>query len=125
MITNRKRAALAFLGGAGLGLLGGCAAQSPGTYYQPVPLSSAAATRAYLEQQERVWNAQHGLMPRQFPVQFDDPPVTQAAPRPRRFTPAADGPVISENPPAPIRPPAPKAPADPDCVGWWQICHFL
>ena len=43
MIANRKLAGLAFIGGAALALLGGCAAQSPATYYQPVPLSSSAA----------------------------------------------------------------------------------
>jgi hypothetical protein len=62
----------------------------------------------------------------------DDAPVTQAEPRRgqrhKNYSPPSgndDGPVISNNPPAPA--PVPKTPADPDCPpgSWWDICHIL
>ena len=126
MIGTSKLAGIAFLGGAALALLSGCAAeQSPSSYYyqppaayQPVPMGSAevmARYRAYLEQQ----NA------RQFLYQPDTTP--QAAPRRGRRqynSPDDDGPVISQNPLAPV----PKeTPVDRDCPpgSWWDICHWL
>jgi hypothetical protein len=135
MIANRKLAALAFVGGAALALLGGCAAQSPATYYQPVPpryVDPAAvsdAWRAYIEQQDAARNAVENAVARQ--LQPDDGPVVQAPPRRGRghqYSPPSsddDGPVISQNPPSPA--PVPKSPSDPDCPpgSWWDICRWL
>jgi hypothetical protein len=111
MIASRtKWAGIAFAGGAALAVLSGCA-QVPATYQPPAYFnSSAAAMRAYLEQQQRAENF------------FQPVP----APRPRRFAPANDGPVISQSPPVRSAP-VPQAPADRDCPpgSWWDLCHFL
>jgi hypothetical protein len=124
MIAKGKAAALVVAGGA---LLGGCAAQPPSTYYQPVPSGyfDPAVVSGNLEQQWRASLEQQNLA-RQY--QADNPPVTEVAP-PRRHAGRPhddDGPVISGNPSAPTPAPAPQAPSDdPDCVGFWRICHFL
>lgn len=113
-------AALVVAGGA---LLGGCA-QSPAyapAYYQPVPGSyvdlaaSAAAMRAYMEQQN-AWAWRY---------QPDDAPLAQAAP----LHPAAannGGAMLSAAlPPIAPKPPAAAPAASSDCAGWWRLCHFL
>lgn len=112
MIGNRKLAGLAFIGGAALAVLSGCAPVGPS--YQPPAYfnSSAAAMRAYLEQQQR---AETYFQPA-------PAPVVQAKPRHFKTHPAPldDGPVISEKP-------VPKAPADADCPpgAAWDLCHWL
>jgi hypothetical protein len=136
MIASRKLAGIAFLGGAALALLSGCAAeQSPSSYYyqppaayQPVPMGSAevmARYRAYLEQQQRAYSEQENA--RAWLYQPENAPVTQAAPRRgrRHYSPDDDdGPVISDNPPRSPEP-VPQAPDDADCVGWWRLCRIL
>lgn len=143
----RKSAGIAFLGGAALALLSGCV-EVPATY-QPVPVllppPSGVGMRAYLEQRRAYIIEQQNAF-RQFRVEPDNRPVTQAPPLavepdiapvteappppPKRVprTPVDDR-VISENSPATPAPvpkaPVAKAPADADCVGWWRICHFL
>jgi hypothetical protein len=139
MIASRKAAGIAFLGGAALALLSGCAeAPATATYYQPVPagyVDPAAVTdrwRAYIQQQTarqayidqlNAWAAQQ----QQSYIDQLNAWREQQQSQARRFkvhrAPDDDGPVISDNPPAST--PVPKAPADPDCVGWWRICHFL
>jgi hypothetical protein len=137
MIARRNAAALAFIGGAALALLGGCAAQSPATYYEPVPpryVDPAAVSdrwRAYFEQQNAARNAVQNAVARQ--LQPDDGPVVQAPPRRGRrheYSPPSsddDGPVISDNPPARTPAPVPQAPVDADCPpgSWWDICRWL
>jgi hypothetical protein len=112
MIASRTKWAgiVAFAGGAALAVLSGCAA-GPATYQPPAYFnSSAAAMRAYLEQQQRAET------------------YFQPVPAPRRFrthpAPLDDGPVISQSPPVRSAP-VPQAPAGPECVGMWRICHFL
>src|SRR6266478_7542284 len=104
MIANRKLAAAAFVGGATLALLGGCA-QSPPPYSGAMPLSlPAAAMRGY-------------------PVYSYAPPPAYAPPAqpPQSRTHAPSSPARAAIPePAPAPQPAkPAAPRDADCVGWW------
>jgi hypothetical protein len=116
---HRKMAALAFVGGAALALLGGCA-QAPATY-RTMPLeSSAAAMRAYLnaealaaQQYERNF---HATPPQYVPLA---PPPQSRTPAPSHATQAA----IPETPPQ--QPAKSAAPRDPDCVGYWRLCWFL
>jgi hypothetical protein len=127
MIASRTLAAVAFAGGATLALLAGCA-QAPSTYSQPESslyyepgLAAAQMRRDYLDQLN-AWRRQQ----QQFEVEPDSAPVPQAPSRPKRFrvhrAPADDdGPVISDNPPAPV----PQTSNRPECSGWWRICHFL
>lgn len=142
MFLPCKTAGIAFLGGAALALLSGCA-QTPVSYRQPVTPDSAAM-RAYLNAEaaaQRSAEARAAAQQyQQYQRNFDaappqDTPVVQAPRRTVHRAPAEDSPVISENslpvspapvPPAPVpKAPVPKAPADPGCVGWWRICHFL
>jgi hypothetical protein len=124
---NRKRARIAFVGGASLALLAGCAEAPvsqpvPSTYDTADALAAVEREAAYIE-----------AFRRQFPVEPDDAPAVQAPRRKRstlRRAPVDDSPVVSENPPAKPAPvaketPVAKAPADPSCVGWWRVCHFL
>jgi hypothetical protein len=141
MFLPCKTARIAFLGGAALALLSGCA-QTPVSYRQPVT-SGSAAMRAYLNAEAaaqqsaeaRAAAQQYEQYQRNFDAAPPQAPVVQA-PRHVHRAPAEDSPVISENsslpispapvPPAPVpKAPVPKAPADPGCVGWWRICHFL
>ena len=122
MIANRKLAALAFAGGASLALLGGCSAYAPPPTYVSAYPASAYSYPAAPAVPEWFWHQGPGNQP-------DIAPVPQTAPRRGRryYSPRNDddGPVISDNPPAPTPAPVPQAPNDPDCVGWWRICHFL
>jgi hypothetical protein len=137
MIAKLKAAALVVAGGA---LLGGCA-QTPGIYsqpgYQPAPSGyfdaawAAQQEQARREQEQRAYieqlNAWAAQQQQTYIEQLDAWRRQQLQRRSRQpYSPPSsddDGPVISENPPA--QTPAPQAPADPDCVGWWRICHFL
>ena len=139
MIRPCKAGGIAFLGGAALALLSGCV-EVPATYSQPVT-SGSAAMREYLNAealaavQQREWAYVEALR-EQSPVDTDEPDAAPVVPQHRRHRAgrADDGPVISENPPvttpAPVAPPpvvvhVKPAPADPSCVGWWRVCHFL
>jgi hypothetical protein len=144
MIASRKKAAVAFAGGATLALLAGCA-QMPATY-QALPMDDAAW--AAQQQRNAAWDAQQqrAYAPpmdsaevmaryrayleqqnaRRYQYQPDDAPVTQAAPQRgrRHYNPRNDdGPVIAE--PAPTPAPVPQTSNRPECVGWWRLCHFL
>jgi hypothetical protein len=112
MIARRKKwAGIAVAGGASLALLGGCA-QAPPTYQ--------AAPPGFFEQQQPAYGEP------QYQYQPEPAPVTQAVPHRHRYRPPPsddNGPVISDNPPAPV----PEAPADNDCPpgSWWDLCHVL
>jgi hypothetical protein len=128
MIANRRVAGVAFLGGATLALLAGCA-EAPVSYQPPPSTYHAAAALAAVQREAAYIEA----FRRQFPVEPDDAPAVQAPRRKRstlRRAPVDDSPVVSDNPPAMPAPvaketPVAKAPADPSCVGWWRVCHFL
>lgn len=143
---NKKRTkAVAFVGGVSLAALTGGCQSMPGTvaqyrqappgysyqapYYMDAPPSYAARepaapsfgssalyyyyARPSLPIEPRAASAEregYGLP--------DAGEVPKAATAPRRAKQAA----IPETPPPPAKPAAPR---DPDCVGWWRICHFL
>jgi hypothetical protein len=133
MIANRKLAGIAFVGGATLALLAGCVeVPATATHAQPVPLSASAIYE--ILQQRRTEIEQQNALRQEFAVEPDDDAPAVQAPRRKRSTlrraPVDDSPVVSENPPATPAPvaketPVAKAPADPSCVGWWRVCHFL
>jgi hypothetical protein len=123
MISSRKLAAVAFVGGATLALLGGCA-QSPPTYSGAMPMASPAAMREYLyaEALAAQRNAEAVAAAQQYERKFYAPPPqsrTQAPSYPA-------GAAIAGTTPAPAPQPAkPAAPRDADCVGWWRLCRLL
>jgi hypothetical protein len=113
MIARRKLAALAFLGGAALALLG--CTQAPPPYSGAMPLSlPAAATRSY---------------PGAAAYSYALPTYAPPAPPPQSRTRAPSYPARAAIPePAPAPQPAkPAAPRDADCPpgSWWDFCHFL